>query len=145
MAKGMEVKYRSACGRYEATLEAGDQQTLFSALAAFQEIFEDDTSVVIDGVSVPVSDIRYRVRTVDGNEFYEKVYVGTNPKLFGYKMEYGSQKDNKGALFPKKKDKDGVWYKNNGWHKWEGQPGGDKPAQDTPPASSGGKGKSAPF
>lgn len=145
MAKGMEVKYRSSCGRYEVNLEASDQQALFAALASFQEIFEDDTNVSIDGVPVDPKDIKFRVRTVAGNEFYEKVYTGNDPKLRGYKMEYGSQKENKGSLFPKKKDKDDQWYKNNGWHKWEGnkdsgQSGGDS----TPPASDSGK-KKAPF
>lgn len=89
MAKGMEVKYRSSCGRYEVNLEASDQQALFAALASFQEIFEDDTNVSIDGVPVDPKDIKFRVRTVAGNEFYEKVYTGNDPKLRGYKMEYG--------------------------------------------------------
>ncbi len=131
----MEVTYKSACGRYIVNFDEKDQQGLFAKIAAFQEIFEDDTSVVINDIEVPVSDIRLRVRTVDGNEFYEKVYAGSNPKLFGYKMEYGSQKENKGHLFPKRKDKDGTYYKNGGWHKWEG--GGQ--ATDTPAPAAKGK------
>lgn len=116
----MEVKYRSACGRFEVMFDEKDQQGLFDRIASFQEIFEDDTNTVIDSVEVPVADIRYRVRTNDGNEFYEKVYAGSNPKLFGYKKAYGSSKENKGSLFPQRKDKEGNYYKNNGWHKWEG-------------------------
>lgn len=126
----MEVKYRSACGRYEVMFDEKDQQGLFSKLAAFQEVFEDDTNVVIEGVEVPASDLKFRVRTVDGNEFYEKVYAGSNPKLFGYKFEYGSQKENKGSLFPRRRDKDGNYYKNGGWHKWEGQAGDSAPKDD---------------
>lgn len=138
----MELKYRSACGRYEVMFEAKEQKDLFAQIATFQEIFEDDTSVNIDGVDVPTSDIRFRVRAVDDNEFYEKVYVGSNPKLFGYKIEYGSAKKG-GGLFPKRKDKDGKYYKNNGWHKWEGQ---SAPQQDDAPAPAKGSGKAnAPF
>jgi len=131
MAKGMEIKYRSSCGRYEVSLEASDQQSLFEQLASFQEIFEDDVNVTIEGEKVPSTDIIYRVRSAkdkDGkvNEFYEKVYCGNNPKFFGYKMEYGCSQENKGSLFPKRKDKDGTYYKNNGWHKWEGQGQGEQ-------------------
>lgn len=115
----MEVKYTSQCGRYEVLFDEKDQQGLFTKIAKFQEVFEDDANVVIDSVAVPATDIRYCVRTVDGNEFYEKRYSGQNSKLFGYKREYGSSKENKGALFPKRKDKNGNYHKNDGWYKWE--------------------------
>lgn len=136
----MEVKYRSACGRYEVLFEAKEQKDIFAQVANFQEVFEDDTSVNINGINVPVTDIRFRVRTVDDNEFYEKVYVGSNKDLFGYKLEYGTAKKG-GSLFPKRKDKDGTYYKNNGWHKWDGKASeGDAP-KDEPKKSSAPKGK----
>ena len=134
----MEVKYRSADGRFEVMFDEKDQCGLFEKLAAFQEIFEDDNNVVIENESVPQSDLKFRVRKVDGNEFYEKVYAGNNPKLFGYKMEYGSSKENKGCLFPKRKDKEGNYYKNGGWHKWEG--GGQQ--ADAAPANTKADSKS---
>jgi hypothetical protein len=142
----MEMKYRSACGRYEVMFDEKSQDSLFAQIAKFQEIFEDDVSVVIEGTAVPISDIKFRTRkNKDGDVFYEKVYSGSNPKLFGYKMEYGNSKEDKGSLFPKRKDKDNNYYKNGGWHKWEG-PSESQPQQDTQstPAPTD-KSKKAPF
>lgn len=117
----MEVKYKSTCGRFEVTFDVRDQQTLFKELSNFQEVFCDDMSVEIDGLQVPMTDIRFRVRTVNGDEFFEKVYIGNNPKLFGYKKEYGCSKEHKGCMFPRVKDPDGTYRKNNGWYKWDGK------------------------
>jgi hypothetical protein len=122
----MEMNYTTGDGRMTVTFEAKSQADLFQQLAEFQEIFEDG-SVNIEGKDVPTSDLRYSVRTVDGNDFFERRYVGPDKSLRGYKLAYGQMKEKKGHLFPKRKDENG-WLKNDGWVKWEGQPKGDSPS-----------------
>ncbi len=130
----MKVNYTSADGRLAVEFDVKGQTELFEALASFQEIFEDN-SVVIEGESVPAKDIAYSVRQVVGLDekkkpktftYYEKKYVGANPKLFGYKLPFGQKQDDSSVLFPKRKQEDGSW-KNNGWRKYEAPPQGSAP------------------
>lgn len=139
----MQVSYKSADGRFGIVVEARDQQTAFKEIADFQEIFEG-APVVIDGVAVPSENIRFRVRTVDKNDFYEKVYVGSNPDLWGYKLELGCSLENKGALFPKRKDKEGNYRKNDGWYKFSKNDSTEqKPTEEK--SSKSNKSDKAPF
>lgn len=122
----MEMRYTTGDGRMTVTFEAKSQADLFQQLAEFQEIFEDG-AVNIEGKDVSTSDLRYSVRTVDGNDFFERRYVGPDKSLRGYKLAYGQMKEKKGHLFPKRKDENG-WLKNDGWVKWEGQAKNDSPS-----------------
>lgn len=130
----MEVKYQSANGRFGLVVEARDQQTAFKEIAAFQEVFEGDP-VMINGKEVPPEHIKLRVRTVDKYEFFEKVYCGPDKELWGYKMEFGCSNENKGALFPKRKDKDGNYIGNGGWSKFTADSKNDSPKEETTKSS----------
>jgi len=136
----MEVQYRSGNGQFVVNFDEKDQMGLFEKIASFQEIFEHNGDYIINGETVPASDVQFRVRTVAGNDFYEKVYVGTNKKCWGFKFSYGCQKEKKGCLFPKYKnegenivDGGGGWFKYTGGKGSDTQDSGDnsdKPAKD---------------
>jgi hypothetical protein len=56
--------------------------------------------------------IRFRCRTVEENDYYELHCTDCNKvKAYGQ-----LKKGNK--LFPKRKDKEGNWLKDNGWVSW---------------------------
>jgi len=130
----MEVKYKSANGQFEVNFDCKDQQTLFEELSAFQEVFETPETVKIAGKDVPLKHISFSVRTVDGNSFYEKRYVGPDKDLWGYKFAYGSSQNKKGHLFPKftVKEENRADYESGGggWFRYKGK-------QQEAPATSG--------
>jgi hypothetical protein len=138
----MQVSYTTADGSMTATFEGKTQADIWEQIAAFQEVFET-RPVTIDGAVIDGKNVQYRKRTVDGNDYYEKVYVGEDKNLRGYKLEYGSLKEPKGGLFPRRKDKDNNWLDNNGWNKWQGNKGGDGGGETKSSSGSGKKG--APF
>lgn len=114
----MELIYRTRDGRYEVKLEGKTQRDLVEQLASFQEVFENIVATY-DGV---VSDkVRWQVREVDGNKFYEQVCYDDNPKIRGARLSFGSHKTG-GGLFAKRKDvaEDGTetYNKNGGWKRW---------------------------
>lgn len=81
-------------------LAAENCKELFALVAEVQEIFEADTSCGQCGAA----ELRYRVRTVDGNDFYELLCSSCQATL-----ALGQTKDGK-RLFPKR-DKS----KTRGW------------------------------
>jgi len=111
----MKLQYTTADGRMTVEIDGETQAEVWRQLASFQEIFEDNTAKR-DGEEG--NDVRYVVRTVDDDEYFEKQYCGSNSKLFGVKKAYGQMKKG-GRLFPKIKDKDGNYYNNNGWVKYD--------------------------
>jgi hypothetical protein len=134
----MEVKYRSGNGQLECNFESKDAAGLFEQIAAFQEIFEHNGDYVINGETVPSTDVQFRVREVDGNPFYEKVYVGSNSKCWGFKFSYGQSKQKKGSLFPKfKNDGDNLVDGGGGWYKYTG-------GKNSAPSDDSGKGEDKP-
>jgi hypothetical protein len=80
---------------------------LFNEINKFQEVFEEDTCGKCKG-----QDIKYIVRTVDDNQYYELKCNGC-----GSKLAFGVNKKG-GGLFPKRKDNEGKWLPDNGWTKW---------------------------
>lgn len=130
----MQVSYTTADGRMTAVFEGKDHQSIWEQIADFQEVFED-RNIKIGDKEVDTKDIVFRVRRVDGNDFYEKVYVGTDYNLRGYKMAYQQAKERKGTMYPVRKDKEGGWIENNGWTKWQG----NKENAQTAPAKNTGK------
>lgn len=130
----MEVKYRSTNGMFEVNFDVKSPIDLFQALADFQEVFEMPEEFMIGKHKVHVSDIRFKVRNVDGNEFYELTYAGQNKDLWGYRKSFGCSKEKKGHLFPKwnvkEEDKDKYENGGGGWFKW-------KSTKDTAPKSTG--------
>lgn len=108
----MKVTYTTHSGRMSAELEADSQRDLFEAINRFQEVFEEDTCGKCKG-----HDIRYVVRTVDDNQYYE-----LRCQSCGAKLAFGANKKG-GGLFPKRKDSDGSWLPDNGWTKWNAKAG----------------------
>lgn len=105
----MKLQYTTANGRMTVELEGNTQSELFEGIANFQEVFENNTATK-DGVTS--DDIRYVVREVDDNKYFE-LRVNSGP-LRGVKKAFGSHKKG-GGLFPRNKDADGKWLPDNGW------------------------------
>lgn len=124
----MEAKYRSLDGQFEVSFDEKDPASLFEKIAEFQEVFETG-EVKICGKVVPKEHIQFRVRTVDDNKYFEKVYVGPDHELWGFKLPYGQNKKG-GGLFPKYRlsDEDKVTNKDGGggWRKFIGVPTGEQ-------------------
>lgn len=108
----MKVLYTTRDGKLTFELEGQSQAELFEKLAQTQEIFEDRTCTKHGEES---DEVNFVVREVDGNKFYELQYVGNNQKLWGCKRTFGQSKQNKGQLFPHRKDKEGRYLPDNGW------------------------------
>lgn len=102
----MKIHYTSANGRIRAELEGESQKDVFQEISKFQEIFEEDACGKCKSQS-----LRYVVRTVDDNNYYELRCNDCAAKL-----AFGVHKKG-GGLFPKRKDGD-KWLPDNGWLKW---------------------------
>lgn len=116
----MKLTYTSRNGRMVVEIDADTQTDLFEQLAAFQEIFEDDTCSAKQKGNIVKSDLtRFVVReNKEGDKFYEKVCEDWDAGLFGYKKQYGCRKKG-GGLFPKEMpEKDRIPGLNN-WYKWQ--------------------------
>ena len=98
----MKVKYKVG-DKLEFELEGAGQK----------EIFAEEKCGLCSS-----SNLRFVVRNVDGNDYYE---LRCND--CGAILAFGQHKKG-GTLFPKRKDDDNNWLPNKGWHKW--QPSKDK-------------------
>lgn len=61
------------------------------------------------------TDIRYVVRTVDDNDYYEARCGNSRCRA---KLAFGQHKTG-GTLFPKRKDENGNWLDKEGWVIWK--------------------------
>ena len=102
----MKLKYK-VNDKLEFELEGNGQKEVFKELSTIQEIFAEDSCGVCDK-----RDIRYIVRNVDGNDFYELRCTDC-----GAVLAFGQHKKG-GTLFPKRKDENNNYLPNRGWHKW---------------------------
>ena len=104
----MKVRYSvDSKSRIVFELDGATCKDIFREVAEIQEIFEADRNCGLCGEP----DIRYRVRAVDDNEFFELVCGNCQATL-----PIGQKKDGKG-LFPKRKGQ------HHGWREaWTGQP-----------------------
>lgn len=102
----MKVQYKTGDGRLSVELEGESQRDLFEQLYRFQEVFEEPGCGKCHS-----TDVRYVVRNVDDNLYYEK-----RCNKCGARLSFGSHKKG-GGLFPKRKDGDN-WLPDNGWVKW---------------------------
>ena len=105
----MKVNYDSKSGQFGVEFEGKDHKDVFEQVAKFQEIFEEKTCG-----KCKKSNIRFSVREVDGNKFYE--LVCREPQCRA-KLAFGVHKQG-GTLFPKRKSDDGTFLENNGWVTW---------------------------
>jgi len=82
----------------------GDAKEVFTDLAKASEVFGQSTCGACNSANVtPV------VREVDGNTYYE---MRCNQCY--HRLAFGQRRQD-GALFPRRKDKEGNWLDNNGW------------------------------
>lgn len=102
----MKVKYKVG-DKLEFELEGTGQKEVFKELALIQEIFSEEKCGLCNK-----SNLRFVVRNVDGNDYYELRCIDC-----GAVLAFGQHKKG-GTLFPKRKDDDGNYLPNKGWHKW---------------------------
>ena len=102
----MKAKYKVG-DKLEFELDGAGQKELFKEIASIQEIFGENKCGICGS-----KNIKSIVRVVDDNEYYELRCMDC-----GAILSYGQHKKG-GTLFPKRKDSDGNYMPNNGWHKW---------------------------
>jgi hypothetical protein len=102
----MKVKYTNPTGTFSVELDGDTQRDVFGNLAKFQEVFESSCG------KCGSTNLKYVVRTVDDNEYYEIRCLDC-----GARLAFGCHKKG-GGLFPVRKDKEGKWLPNRGWVKW---------------------------
>jgi hypothetical protein len=88
-------------------LEGEGQKEIFKELSTIQEIFSEEKCGLCGSTN-----IRFVVRNVDGNDYYELRCLDC-----GAVLAFGQHKKG-GTLFPKRKDDDGNYMPNKGWHKF---------------------------
>jgi len=88
-------------------LEGDGQKEIFKELSAIQEIFSEESCGLCKSTN-----LKYVVRNVDGNDYYELRCADC-----GAILAFGQHKKG-GTLFPRRKDDDGKWLPNRGWHKY---------------------------
>ena len=103
----MKAKYKVG-DKLEFELDGAGQKELFKEIANIQEIFGEAKCGVCGS-----ENIRFVVRVVDDNEYYELRCMDC-----GAVLGFGQHKKG-GTLFPKRKDADGNWLENRGWDKYK--------------------------
>jgi hypothetical protein len=117
----MKVLYKSAGGKFTVEFEGDSQKSIFKDLSTFQEIFE--TNNKHEGNCG--GDTLFNVRSVDGNDFFEKKCMKC-----GMTYSYGQHKVG-GGLFPNTK---------KGWTRWTP---GQVDEEESPVAPFAGKSNGA--
>lgn len=114
----MVAKYLTTNRQLTFEITGATQQEVFEELAKIQEVFDtENVCGVCDGTS-----IKYQHRSVQGNDFHELVCKNAACRA---RFSFGHSKQDKGALFPKRKNKDGEWLPNRGWEKYTAPSGGN--------------------
>lgn len=88
-------------------VSAEGQKELFKNLSTVQEIFGENACGMCGDTN-----IKYVVRTVDDNDYFEN-----RCGKCGAVLSYGQHKKG-GTIFPKRRDSDGNYLENRGWHKY---------------------------
>jgi len=102
----MKVHYQ-VNPKMNVELEATKIVDVFEKLHNFQEVFGETKCGKCQS-----ENLKYVVRTVDGNKYYELQCITCQAKL-----QFGVHKVG-GSIFPKRKDNQGNWLNNRGWVKW---------------------------
>lgn len=102
----MKVRYKGQAVDIE--IEGKDTKDVFAQLAGAVEVFGHTTcgACGVTGAT-PV------VRENGGNQYYEM-----RCRSCGACLSFGQKRDG-GALFPKRKDKEGNWLEGSGWVKFK--------------------------
>lgn len=101
----MKVNFNA--GMCSVEVEGNSQKEVFKQLAEFQEVFDNSRCGACESTNV-----RFVVRNVDDNEFFE-----IRCKDCGAKLAFGSHKKGN-SLFPKRKNSEGNYIENQGWQKY---------------------------
>ena len=107
----MKVQYTK--GSLSIEIEGERQKDVFGELARFQEVFEHNQCGKCQS-----EDVRFVVRVVDDNDFYEIHCQGCRARF-----QFGQHKSKAGTLFPRRKDTDGGWLPDGGWVRYNVQTG----------------------
>ncbi len=102
----MQLVYKIS-DKATVTLQNDNQKDLFEDLSDIQEVFGNDKCGKCQNTN-----LKYQVREVDGNKFYEVFCTSCFARL-----SYGSHKKGN-TLFPKRKDENGKYLNTGGWLKW---------------------------
>jgi hypothetical protein len=102
----MKVTYK-ANDKLQFELEGSGQKEVFKELSLIQEIFSEDKCGACGK-----NNFKFVVRNVDSNDYYELRCNECSAVL-----SFGQHKKG-GTLFPKRKDDEGTYLPNKGWHKW---------------------------
>lgn len=102
----MKLKYK-VNDKLEFELEGSGQKEIFKELAIIQEIFGEEKCGLCSSTN-----LKFIVRNVEGNDYFE-LRCGD----CGAILAFGQHKKG-GTLFPKRKDDQGNYLPNRGWHKW---------------------------
>jgi hypothetical protein len=102
----MKLNYKVS-DKLSFELEGEGQKEIFKELASIQEIFGEESCGLCKS-----RNLRYVVRNVDGNDYYELRCADC-----GAILAFGQHKKG-GTLFPRRKDDEGKWLPNRGWHKY---------------------------
>jgi|688.fasta_scaffold1589577_1 hypothetical protein len=105
----MKVQY-TVSNKLQFEIEGEGQKEIFKGLASVQEIFGEEKCGVCGNTNY-----RFVVRNVDDNDYYE---LRCNNNDCGATLAFGQHKKG-GTLFPRRKDDEGKWLSNKGWHKWQ--------------------------
>ena len=103
----MKATYETADGSLSVEVEGTSQKAIFKGIAKLQEIFDPEACGDCGD-----NETRFRVRTVESNDYYEKVCNKCRAVL-----KFGQTKEGNN-LFPKRKNADGEWEDNRGWVRW---------------------------
>lgn len=106
----MKIKFNPTA-KMQVEFEVGDVKEAFKKLGSLQEVFSFSSKCGACGGT----DIKYVVRTVEDNDYYE---VRCTKQGCRGKLSFGQSKDQV-SLYPKKKDKEGNWIENEGWEVWK--------------------------
>lgn len=122
----MKLQYTTPDGNMTVEFEGDTQTDIVAQLSAFQDTFVDRPTAKFKGEFVNGLDngayIKYIVRNVDDNLYYEKRIIGG--PMHGFKKALGVHKKG-GGLFPKYDIPENCIPAHNGWHLWQ------KPEQST--------------
>ena len=102
----MKVRYKT--DKCEVEVEGAGVKECFAELAGAIEVFGMSTCGACDSTLTAPS-----VREVDGNKYYSIHCLSC-----GAEMNFGQRRQD-GALFPRRKDKEGRPLPSNGWTKWQ--------------------------
>lgn len=108
----MKAHYRTKNGQITIEVNGETVKEVVKQIASAQEVFEAETQCGMTNCSS--ANIRFQVRTVDDNEFFELVCNDCHARF-----SFGQNKKG-GGLFPKRRD-NGNPLPNRGWSKWDGK------------------------